>query len=323
MKPKKKSRSSTRGTSRKEKKNLLEGTVLSVLGKGYTVNIDGEVWKCRVRGRLFLGERSTRPVAGDRVIVEPRKEPLVGVINEINTRRSVLARRSPEFGTEQVLAANIDQVLICMAIKQPPFRPGLIDRYLITCEAFDLEAILIVNKVDLASDEEFTKATREFVDIGYQVMPASALTGEGVQEIKEMLQGSCSVLTGPSGAGKSSLTNAIEPGAQLLTGEVNTVTGKGRHTTTASQLIPFAGGFLMDTPGIREFAPWGIEPQDLAACFKEFRPYLGQCQFRDCKHMAEPNCMIKECVEDQTIHPRRYQSYLQLMEEFLEDAKPF
>lgn len=305
------------------RKTFYHGLVLSVLGKGYTVDVNGEVWKCRPRGRLFKGPRSSRPVVGDRVLVEPRNEPLVGVISEVEERRSVLARTFPETGGEQVLAANIDQVLICMAVKNPPFRAGLIDRYLVTCEALELEPILVLNKVDLATDEEIEEATSGFRSIGYQVIHTSATQSLGIDALKELIDGSCSVFTGPSGAGKSSLTNAIEPDAQLLTGRVNELTGKGRHTTTASQLIRLADGFVMDTPGIREFAPWGIEPTELASFFVEFRPFLGRCQFRDCHHIAEPSCRIKEALAAGEIEPRRYESFKVLMEEFKEEQKEF
>jgi ribosome biogenesis GTPase len=308
-------------SSSHKSKSLLTGLVLTVLGKGYKVDIDGECWTCRVRGRIFHGEKKTRPVVGDVVQVEPRREALQGIICSIGERRTTLARKFPETGREQILAANIDQVLVCMAIKSPPFRPGLIDRYLITCEALSLQPILVVNKVDLATEEEIQVATASFRKLGYQIVETSATEHTGIDELKELIAGKNSVFTGPSGAGKSSLTNAIEPDAQLLTGEVNDVTGKGRHTTTASQLIPFAGGFVMDTPGIREFAPWGITLEELPSCFVEFRPYLFSCQFRDCKHSAEPNCAVKEAVENGDIGSRRYQSYLQLVEELEEETK--
>jgi len=240
---------------KKHEKPTARGLVLSVLGKGYTVAIGEEEWSCRVRGRLFSGDKKTRPVVGDWVQVEARKEPLTGVINAIEPRRSALTRRFPETGREQVLAANIDQVLVCIAIKDPPFRPGLVDRYLITCELLGLQPTIVLNKIDLATEAEIEAAMREFVAIGYQVIQTSAKEEVGVEQLKQAIEGRCSVFTGPSGAGKSSLTNAIQPGLQLSTGDVNTVTGKGRHTTTVSQLIPLADGFVMDTPGIREFAP--------------------------------------------------------------------
>ncbi len=321
MAQRRKGRGSSRGSRGKEAKRdrrkWREGTVLSVLGKGYYVQVVGEPeqWFCRVRGRLFLGEGITWPVVGDRVWVEARSEEKKGIICEIVPRRSVLARLAPETRHQQVLASNLDRVLICMAIKDPPFRPGLIDRYLVSCEALNLDATIVVNKVDLATEDEIHSAVAEFQSIGYGAVFTSAEENRGIDELRSLLMGQTSVLTGPSGAGKSSLVNRICPGIDLKTGSVNEVTGRGRHTTTASRLIDVGGGFLVDTPGIREFSLWGITQDNLAECFVDLRPFLNQCRFRDCKHRVEPDCLVQDAVTQGEISPRRFQSYKDLFVE--------
>ncbi|MBU53901.1 MAG: ribosome small subunit-dependent GTPase A [Deltaproteobacteria bacterium] len=303
-------------------KKRLKGLVLSVLGRGYRVEVEGEVWHCKVRGRIFLGKRSTHPVVGDVVAVEKmRGEEQKGIICVIEERSSLLSRRAPEVGGEQAMAANIDHVLVCVAVKDPPFRPGLVDRYLVTCEAVKLKPILTLNKIDLISEEELQAIRDEFEALGIEVICTSAKNNVGVEQLREKLKDHRTVFTGPSGAGKSSLLNRIDPTLQLKTGEVNAVTGKGRHTTTVSMLIPVAGGYVMDTPGIREFAPWGITLEDLPTFFSEFRYYLGGCRFRDCQHVAEPDCAVKEAVAEGEISKRRYNSYLFLREELQEHTE--
>lgn len=302
-------------------RKLVEGLVLSVLGRGYYVDVDGEEWFCRVRGRLFIGEGVTWPVVGDRVQVEPAREAKKGRIASIEPRRTTLSRLAPETHKQQVLAANLDRILICMAIKDPPFRPGLIDRYVLSAEALELEATLVVNKVDLATEDEIREAVQEFEDIGYEVIQTSTVENRGVEELRDRLRGEMSVLTGPSGAGKSSLANALFPHIELKTGHVNEVTGKGRHTTTASKLIDTGDGYIVDTPGIREFSLWGVTSEQLADCFVEFRPYLHGCRFRDCSHTVEPDCNLLAAYKEGEFSERRFQSFLQIHEELTDIEK--
>ncbi len=312
----KRKKRSPRSQKPSRQKENFEGLVLSVLGKAYDVEVQGEIWRCRVRGRLFLQDRATRPVVGDRVCVEKAKnEEKHGVICGLYERFSSLSRKFPEVGGEQVLAANIDQVLICIAVKNPPLRRGLIDRYLVTCESLQLNAIIALNKIDLIEKEELEQLVEEFSSLGYEILTTSAKENIGIDDLRRTLLKKRTVITGPSGAGKSSLLNRLDPSLQLPTGEVNLVTGKGRHTTTVSRLIRIAGGYVMDTPGIREFAPWGITQQDLAQYFIEFRPYLNSCRFRDCQHITEPQCAVREALQEGAISRRRYESYLQLWNE--------
>lgn len=293
------------------------GIVVSTLGKGYRVLIDHEVWFCRVRGRLFLGKDAISPVVGDKVKVEKMKEARKGIIVEIEKRKSVLFRQMPETGIKQVLAANIDHVVICMALKDPPFRHGLVDRYLVACELMNLKPTILLNKIDLGSKSEIEQALEDFASIGYQTICVSAVTEQGICELKELLKDKCSVLTGPSGVGKTSMVNVICPTLSLQVGEVNEYTGKGRHTTTVSRLIDIGIGYLVDTPGLREFAPWGVEKEKLAECFIEMRDFIGNCKFRNCCHENEPDCAIKEAVTNGYISSRRYQSYLQLYRDII------
>lgn len=295
--------------------DLREGRVLSFLGKGYDVEVEGEEWFCRVRGRLFLGDGVTWPVVGDKVWVEPKCEPQQGVICGIFPRQTILARRAPETRTQQVLVANVDLVLVCMSLKDPPFRAGLVDRYLASCEALSLQATLLCNKTDLGTEQDIHHVIDEFVAIGYPVICTSTHTGQGIEALRANLCGGMAVLTGPSGSGKSSLVNALFPDIDLKTGDVNEVTGKGRHTTTASRVIPTGQGYLVDTPGLREFSLWDVSAESLASCFVEFRPYLGYCRFRNCRHTVEPGCSLSNAAEMNQISRRRYESYVQLYEE--------
>jgi ribosome biogenesis GTPase len=297
-----------------------QGLVLSVLGgKGYLVEVAQETWKCRVRGRLFVNNKRSHPIVGDIVeVVVTEEEPQTGVIQSIATRTSTLKRRFPEQDREQLLVSNIDQVMIFLAIKNPPFRPSLVDRYLVTCEANELRPVLVLNKTDLATHEEVEAARAPFEKIGVQTLAVSAKRGWNLETLRSMMEGRQTVITGPSGAGKSSILNAMQPELGLRVGEVNELTGKGRHTTTVTRLFPVAGGHVMDTPGIREFGLWGIQSADVAKYFVELREYEGACHFRNCTHTAEPKCAVKQDVKDGVIDERRYQSYVELRNELIE-----
>lgn len=296
------------------------GRVIAGLGKACEVLSEGEVFLCRPRGRIFIEDPDMRPVTGDIVsfFLEKGQE---GWIERTETRKSVLHRRAPETGKRQILAANLDQVVICMAAHSPPFRRGMVDRYLILCEASALEPLVLLNKCDLLDPTEARTLLEPFQDIGYRCIAVSAQTGEGMEALRLVLEGKDSVFTGPSGVGKSSIVNFFDPEIQLRTGELNTHTQKGKHTTTVARWFAFLEGALIDTPGLRELGLIRVRLEELPLYFREMRPYLELCRFRNCQHDAEPHCAIKEAVLAGKIQEVRYQSYLQFREEIKEENK--
>lgn len=258
----------------------------------------------------------TRLSVGDHVKVR-RLPDGSGVIEEILPRQSELARKdagsTERKAMQQTLLANLDQVAIVLAMAQPEPHFSFLDRYLAICEAASLHVLICMNKADLPHAAEVDEMIALYERLGYRVLRTSAQTGQGIEELRELLKEHTTLFTGPSGVGKSSLVNALEPGMALRTGLVSDATGKGRHTTTGSRLYPLsAGGWLADSAGIRALATWNIEPEDLAHCFVEFRPYLGQCEFSDCAHIDEEGCAIRQAVQDGTIDERRYRSYVRM-----------
>ncbi|HKY55570.1 MAG TPA: ribosome small subunit-dependent GTPase A [Anaerolineales bacterium] len=242
-----------------------------------------------------------------------------GMIIEVLPRRNKLSRPTSQRVFEQVIVSNADMVLPVFAAASPTPKWGLLDRYLVTAEAADLPSLIVINKLDLAwktpsLDEELEIYCR----IGYPVLLVSAVTGEGIDELKHFLQGKLSVLVGKSGVGKTSLLNAIQPGLGLRVKEVSQgEQGKGRHTTTHLEMFKLDfGGALVDTPGMREFGLWNIAAEELAYLFPEMADYVGQCKFGlSCRHDREPSCAIRKAVMTNEISPHRYKSYLQLREE--------
>ena len=210
------------------------------------------------------------------------------------------------------IAANIDTVFVVTSNSDPAPVPQLIDRLLVVAEANEIPAAVVINKVDLDPGVWLEARCRK---AGYPVFRTSARTGEGLAELRAAMTGRESVVTGPSGAGKSSLLNALQPGLTLRTGELSAKLRRGRNTTVSALMIPFEGGYLVDTPGFNEVGLWGIEPRELASCFPEFRTLIGECRFQDCRHVSEPGCRIQEAVAAGAIAPDRLESYRMLLEE--------
>ncbi len=246
-----------------------------------------------------------------------------GLIVAILPRRNRLARRTaaPMPGKksfEQVIAANVDQVVPIFAAAHPQPHWNMLDRYLASAASCELPALICINKLDLARDAEGVQAAvAEYRRIGYPVQLVSAHSGEGLEELRQALAGRISVFVGKSGVGKTSLLNALQPGLGLRVNAVSQTTGKGKHTTTSPELFALdGGGAILDTPGMREYGLWDVDVEDLASLFPEMRPLLGKCRFGlDCRHDEEPGCAVRAAVMAGQISPRRYQSYLRLRED--------
>jgi ribosome biogenesis GTPase / thiamine phosphate phosphatase len=298
------------------------GTVTRVDAKVCRVDIDGEDVVCRLRGKLHTRSRGqSRPLAaGDRVEVKSTGDG-EGVVERVEERRSKLSRPSADArGREQVVAANIDRILIAASVRDPVLKTGFIDRLLVTAEMEGIEPFIFLNKVDLLPDPgEIQPFIDLYASLGYPVLLVSALGGQGIARVSSILAGRNSVIVGQSGVGKSTLLNAVQPGLRLRTAEVSASTSKGRHTTTAASLIRLEiGGYVVDTPGVREFGLWKVGPDELAGCFPEMVSLLGGCRFRGCSHTHEPGCAVKDDV-GVGVDPERYGSYERILASILED----
>jgi len=294
------------------------GTVLGAVGGIYSIELPGgEVIEAVLRGRLKRDERSPDRIAtGDDV----RLAELDGtfVIEAIEPRRTELVRRAPGPGRlrPKVIVANVDRVVIVFAATQPEPNSRTLDRFLVLTEASTLQPVIILNKAELVSDDLAAAFLAPYRAAGYHTLLTSAATGQGLAELRTLLCQGRSVLTGPSGVGKSSLLNAIEPGLGLRIGEISEAVLKGKHTTVNSRLIRLAcGGYVADTPGLREVGMWGIERAQLDQCFPELRALRGQCRFDNCSHTHEPDCAVREAVEAGDVPAARYQSYVALQQE--------
>lgn len=291
----------------------LPGRVLSVHGLSSHVQLDdGRAVRCAVRGLLKSLSTDQRHVvaAGDRVLVRMANEQ-EGMIERIEPRRGILSRTSR--GRRHVIVTNVDRVLIVGSAAEPALKPHLIDRMLVTAEQAGVRPIVCINKIDLVRPADLQPLVGVYGQLGYRVLLVSAETGAGVEILRRLIVGRQSVIAGQSGVGKSSLLNALEPGLALRVRSVSEENQKGRHTTTAAQLIPLsAGGYVVDTPGIRQFELWDIIPEELAGLFRELRPYANRCRFPDCTHQHEADCAVKDAVADGRLDARRYESYSQM-----------
>jgi ribosome biogenesis GTPase len=293
------------------------GTVLRAGGGIYDVALDdGPTIETTLRGRLKLEQRTgDRVVAGDRVRVRSQEDGS-HTIEEAEPRRSQLARRAPGRGRPRakVIVANVDQVVIVLAAAMPDPNRRLLDRLLVIAESNDIPALIVINKIELRDAAEIDAQFSPYEPAGYEVLRTSAAQGRGIDALRERLCGRDSVFTGPSGAGKSSLLNAIQPGLSLRTAEVSAAVGKGRHTTVAALVLPLeCGGWVADTPGLREVGLWDVDAASLDTAFPEFRTFLGQCHFSSCSHTHEPDCAIRDAVENGEIDRARYDSYAAML----------
>ena len=295
--------------------NCLAGRVLAVHGLTSDVQTaSGQVYHCATRGLLKDLSTEQRHVvaAGDRVLFRPENED-EGFIERIEPRRGVISRSSR--GRRHIIVVNVDQMLIVASAAEPPLKPNLIDRFLITAEKARIRPVICINKIDLTDPADLQPLIGVYGQMGYEVLLLSAERGDGVQRLRQMLTGRESVVAGQSGVGKSSLLNAIEPGLQLRVSNVSADTQKGRHTTSTARLLPLSfGGYVVDTPGIRQFELWDVIPEEVAGYFRDVRPFVSFCRFPDCTHTHEDDCAVKDAVADGKLDPRRYESYCRLVE---------
>lgn len=331
----------------------MRGKVYKSTGSWYVVKSDdGRVWNARLKGVMKLdGIRSTNPLAvGDNVEMEPEnEEDGTAIISEIEERHNYINRQSPSHRMHHhIVAANIGQSLLLVTLKEPRTSQGFIDRWLVTCEAYHVPAILLFNKADLyrkKEEEKFLEWKAMYEAIGYRVIRMSMETGEGIDEVRSMLRGKISLLSGHSGVGKSSFLNAIFPALRRKTQDVSGWSGKGIHTTTFAEMFDLPdwgengespeggdgdkdlaekgegtpesrsnGGQVIDTPGMREFGLVDISRQELSGYFPEMRALAGGCQFNNCLHMEEPGCVVKEAVQEGRIALDRYVSYCTILD---------
>jgi len=290
-----------------------DGVVLGRRGGKLRVLTDKAVVSATLRGRLKHARGGDRVVAGDRVQLELRGDH--AVITDLAERTSMLARRAGDQRRAQPVAANVDQVLVVAAGRDPEPNARFLDRLLVVAEANRLPSLVVLNKIDLGS-EWLERLERRYRAAGYGVTATSAKDGTGVDRIRDLLRGRATVLAGASGVGKSSLLNAIEPGLGLRTREISSYWRTGKQTTVAAELVPIGiGGFVVDTPGLREIGLWNVRPHELGPCFPEFRPYLDQCRFADCRHLREPSCAVRAAAGAGVFEPDRVVTYERLLEE--------
>ena len=316
----------------------MKGLVIKNTGSWYTVLMDdGQLVPCKVKGNFRLkGIRSTNPVAvGDRVEVvrdvreakrkvEGAKEGGTegfGWITAIADRRNYIIRKSSNLSKQShILAANVDQVFLIVTVNYPETSTVFIDRFLASAEAYRVPVVLVFNKRDLLTEEElhYQDMMMQLYDtVGYRCVSVSATTGFGIDELHRLMQNQITLLSGHSGVGKSTLINRLLPGADLRTAEISDAHNTGMHTTTFSEMIPLSScsGWLIDTPGIKGFGTFDIEPEELTSYFKDIFHFSKDCRFSNCTHTHEPGCAVLKAVEDHYIAASRYQSYLSMLQD--------
>jgi len=296
------------------------GILTKSTGSRYLVRLpNGEIIDCVLKGKIRLdGRKTTNPVAvGDVVDVESDENGDY-VIANIHPRKNYIIRKSINLSKQaQILASNLDQAMLVVTLVAPRTHLGFIDRFLITAEAYSIPAILVFNKSDVL-DEELLGLQQEIISIyenaGYKCIVVSSLKKQNLDEVKDLLKDKTTLISGHSGVGKSTLINAIEPGLDLKTGDISSVHLKGMHTTTFAELHPLSfGGFIIDTPGIKELGLVEMKKEEVGHYFPEIRKVMNNCKFNNCLHVNEPKCAVKEAVENGEISEERYHSYLGIL----------
>ncbi|MGZ3777477.1 MAG: ribosome small subunit-dependent GTPase A [Mucilaginibacter sp.] len=298
----------------------MEGLVIKSTGSWYQVKTPGgQRVDCRIKGKFRTkGITTTNPIAvGDHVDFDMEPELGTGVITELHSRKNYIIRKSINLSKQaQIIAANLDQAFLVVTLASPRTSLGFIDRFLVTAEAYDIPASLVFNKLDLFSDEglEILAGYKEiYENIGYPCYDVSALEGTGIDQVAGLLKDKVTLFSGHSGVGKSSLINALLPDLKLRTTEISEWHDKGMHTTTFAEMFELPqGGYIIDTPGIRELGVIDIEKNELGHFFPEMRARLNQCKYNSCRHINEPGCAVIKAVEDGEIELSRYESYLSI-----------
>ena len=295
-----------------------------VTGSWHDIRLeDGSILPSRTTGKLRLEDiKTTNPVGvGDEVEVQYEAgDEVKGIITEVLPRKNYIVRQSPRKKHDlHLLASNVDQAMLVTTIVQPMLKLGFIDRFLLMTEPHNIPVIIVINKNDLFTEEEmeiFGGLKIMYEDIGHRVMSCSAVTGDGVDELRAILKDKTTLVAGQSGVGKSTLVNAIQPGLGLKTDEISDYSGKGQHTTTFAEMFSLdLGGYIIDTPGIKMLSFNNLEPMDVAHNFREFFEKSSSCRFPNCLHRNEPGCAVKAAVEEGTISSMRYDHYLQIISE--------
>ena len=298
----------------------MNGLIIKSTGSWYDVLCDDKrIVRCRMKGKFRISAiKTTNPVAvGDQVNVELEADQDTGLITAIYPRKNYLIRRSINLSKQaQIIAANLDQAFLIVTLASPRTSLGFIDRFLVTAEAYNIPAVLVFNKLDLYSEDglEILAAYQAIYQrIGYPCYSTSAIKGTHINQIKDLLKNRTTLITGHSGVGKSTLINVLLPGFGLRTGHISDWSDKGKHTTTFAEMFPLPfGGYLVDTPGIRELGVIDIEKQELGHFFPEIRQRMNQCKFHNCRHIHEPGCAVLEALEQGNMEPSRYESYLSI-----------
>ena len=307
--------------------SLSRGVVTRIRGSIYVVSSGGVDVKCSLRGRFRIGDRPDEilPVVGDNVDFRLESSSddrdATGLIMSVHPRISVFARSGlkGKIG-HKVIGANLDQVIIVVSTKKPTLKLRLVDRMIVAGEAGGMEPVVCVNKMDLIREaDSLQRQLVPYEKMKYKIILCSALRGVGLDGLRELMRFKRSIMVGPSGTGKTSLVAALQPNLKLTTGAVSEKTGKGRHTTSHFELheLDF-GGFIGDTPGIREFGVTGVSRRELGTHFRDFRPYLGACHFSTCTHSHEPGCAVKEAVEEGLLSGDRYESYIRILDSMVD-----
>jgi len=298
----------------------MQGLVIKSTGSWYQVHAeDGQDYDCRIKGKFRIkGIQTTNPIAvGDQVEFEMEPNAPTGVIFKLLNRKNYIIRKSINLSKQaQIIAANLDQAFLIVTLASPRTSLGFIDRFLVTSEAYRIPTMLVFNKLDLFSEEglEILAAYKSiYENLGYPCYEVSALAGTNVPQIEGLLKDKTTLFSGHSGVGKSSLINVLLPGRDIKTGIISESSDKGQHTTTFAEMhtLPF-GGYLIDTPGIRELGIFDIKPEELGHYFVEMRALMNKCRFNNCRHVNEPGCAVIKAVEEDEIAPSRYESYLSI-----------